>query len=645
MNVIIPCAGLGSRFKNEGFTTPKPLIRCMMKPFLCWIIDKLTESTIDAHIFITIVDDQNYNNHYQAIADMYPQGTVSIIRLSGHTRGAADTIAKTIEKMPILRHGLKTVCMDCDNFYNVDVLAVCSKFDNGLMTFEDSGTKPVYSYVELKKDRPEIISRIVEKERISSLAVCGVYAFASAEKLLSYARIVISDKGESELYLSKVVQTMIDCKDVVCNYTIHKDTYVCVGTPAQLYSFYNNIAVHPVNSDHSLVSPKRVCFDLDSTLVGPPLVPGDYSTCPPIQRNIDLCNYLRRMNHYIIIHTARRMRTHGGNVGAVMKDVGKITIQSLEKFGITYDELLFGKPYADVYIDDKAINANDDLQKMLGFYVESFETRAFNSIETNVLPIITKESEFELTNEIFWYQNMPREIKDMFPLFIGTENTHSYSIERIQGDTVSQMYIDGRFNTNTMFTILDSLRRIHRSDTTHSGSCCHNFYIKKLESRVSGYSKYKFIDKKLEMYHMFKAFFSKYTYTATNIHGDPVFTNILMNRFEKLKFIDMRGDFGDDSSLLGDPMYDFAKVNQSIVGYDFVLKGIFPNQHIIDAAKRAFDEYIRIEFGEDMVLKINMITLYLIYTMLPLHDERGPEVINAYVHLLNSQHLSVRPEI
>ena len=645
MNVIIPCAGLGSRFKNEGFTTPKPLIQCMMKPFLCWIIDKLVESTIDAHIFITIVDDPNYNGHYDAIANMYVRGIVTIVRLPNHTKGAADTIAQTIQKIPILRHGLKTMCMDCDNFYDLDVLRLCSKYDNCLLTFEDDSTKHVYSYVELKKDRPDIISRIAEKQRISSLAVCGVYAFASAEKLLSLAKQVIeSDPGETELYLSKVVQTMIDCKDDVHNCTIHKDSYVCVGTPAQLYSFYNNIAVHPVNSD-SIVSPKRVCFDLDSTLVGPPIVPGDYSTCPPMQKNIDLCNYLRRMNHYIIIHTARRMRTHSGNIGAVVRDIGKITIDTLERLGIKYDELIFGKPYADVYIDDKAVNANDDLQKMLGFYVESFETRAFNSIETNVLPIITKDSEYELANEIFWYQNMPREIKDMFPLFIGSENNYKYSIERIQGDTVSQMYIDGRFNINTMFTILDSLRRIHRSDTTHSGSCCHNFYIKKLESRVSGYNKYKFIDKKLEMYHMFKAFFSKYSYEPANIHGDPVFTNIMINRFEKLKFIDMRGEFGDDSSLLGDPLYDFAKVNQSIIGYDFILKGIFPNQHIIDASKHAFDEYIRAEFNDDTVLKINMITMYLIYTMLPLHDERGPEVINAYVHLLNSQHLSIRPEI
>lgn len=636
MNIIIPCAGLGSRFKNEGFITPKPLIRCMLKPFLCWIIDKIMQSTIDSNIYITIVDDINYNEHYNAIADMYPKGTVTIVRLSKHTLGAADTIAQTIYNIPSLRRRLKTICMDCDNFYDVDILHLCTKYDNTLITFEDTGVNPIYSYVELKKDSPGIISRIVEKQRISSLAVCGVYSFTSAEELLSYINTVIqSDSGETELYLSKVIQSMINSNVVIHSCKIQKDAYVCVGTPVQLYSFYNNISINPVNNELNLVSHRRICFDLDSTLVGPPVVPGDYSTCAPIQKNIDLCNYLRRMNHYVIIYTARRMRTHGGNIGAVIKDIGKITIESLECLGIKYDELIFGKPYADVYIDDKAFNANDDLQKMLGIYMESFETRAFNSIETNVLPIVTKHSEHDLRNEIFWYQNIPREIKDMFPLFISYENNNNYSIEKIQGETVSQLFIDGRINTNILLTILHSLGRIHHSDTTQSSSCCHNFYIKKLESRVHGYSKYEIIDKKQEMYHMFKEFFSKYSYKPTNIHGDPVFTNILLNRFEKLKFIDMRGEFGSGSSLLGDPMYDFAKVNQSIIGYDFILKGITPNKKIINDTKNFFDEYIRTEFDNETLFKINMITMYLIYTMIPLHDDRGDDVINAYIGLMN----------
>ena len=43
------------------------------------------------------------------------------------------------------------------------------------------------------------------------------------------------------------------------------------------------------------------------------------------------------------------MKTHNGNVGKILCDIGKITFNTLEKFNIPFDEIYFGKPYADVY--------------------------------------------------------------------------------------------------------------------------------------------------------------------------------------------------------------------------------------------------------------------------------------------------------
>jgi hypothetical protein len=50
------------------------------------------------------------------------------------------------------------------------------------------------------------------------------------------------------------------------------------------------------------------------------------------------------------------MKTHNGNIGKINADIGKITFDTLEKFNIPYDEIYFGKPHADFYIDDLAIN-------------------------------------------------------------------------------------------------------------------------------------------------------------------------------------------------------------------------------------------------------------------------------------------------
>ena len=86
------------------------------------------------------------------------------------------------------------------------------------------------------------------------------------------------------------------------------------------------------------------------------------------------------------------MKTHNGNVGKLMKDVGKITFDTLDKFNIPYDEIYFGKPEADIYIDDLGLSCFDNLEKELGFYQDMILPREFNTLEKNTIETITKSS-------------------------------------------------------------------------------------------------------------------------------------------------------------------------------------------------------------------------------------------------------------
>lgn len=58
-------------------------------------------------------------------------------------------------------------------------------------------------------------------------------------------------------------------------------------------------------------------------------------------------------------------------------------------------------------------------------------------------------------------------------------------------------------------------------------------------------------------------------YTFTPIHGDPTFSNTIIDHNLKSWFIDPRGYFAHPHDIFGDPDYDFAKVYYSAVGgYD-----------------------------------------------------------------------------
>ena len=96
----------------------------------------------------------------------------------------------------------------------------------------------------------------------------------------------------------------------------------------------------------------RICIDLDGVIAELKKENESYSDVKPVKGAIDKIKKLKENGHYIIIHTARHMKTCDGNVYKVLTKVGKVTLDWLEKYQIPYDEIVFGKPWADIYIDD-----------------------------------------------------------------------------------------------------------------------------------------------------------------------------------------------------------------------------------------------------------------------------------------------------
>lgn len=99
----------------------------------------------------------------------------------------------------------------------------------------------------------------------------------------------------------------------------------------------------------------RICIDLDGTICEIKKENQTYEEVLPKPFAIEFIKYLKANGHYIIIDTARNMKTQDGNVGKVVKNIGLITLKWLEKHGIPYDEIHFGKPNADITIDDRSL--------------------------------------------------------------------------------------------------------------------------------------------------------------------------------------------------------------------------------------------------------------------------------------------------
>jgi len=107
-----------------------------------------------------------------------------------------------------------------------------------------------------------------------------------------------------------------------------------------------------------------IVFDLDDTICYPNHDAKDtktkYGMAAANDEVISRMHNLSNAGYYIIIHSARRMLTHNGDIDKIHEDVWDVTVDWLSRAAVPYDELVFGKPYANTYyVDDKAMNLSD----------------------------------------------------------------------------------------------------------------------------------------------------------------------------------------------------------------------------------------------------------------------------------------------
>jgi capsule biosynthesis phosphatase len=103
-----------------------------------------------------------------------------------------------------------------------------------------------------------------------------------------------------------------------------------------------------------------LCLDKDSEL--------GYASAVASQSMKLRLTELKSNGYWIILFTSRNMRTHDGNIGAIIKHTAPVLIQWLAENDIPYDELHFGKPWCGnegFYIDDRAIRPREFLDNSI----------------------------------------------------------------------------------------------------------------------------------------------------------------------------------------------------------------------------------------------------------------------------------------
>ncbi len=121
MNIIIPLGGVGQRFQSEGYMRPKPLINILGKPMILYVLDCLKIQS-DDQIYIIYNGDLDRHNFCEIIHNY--NNNIKLIKQTHRTNGAAETILIGLSLLNDNELKRKTITVDCDTFYNINIIDI-----------------------------------------------------------------------------------------------------------------------------------------------------------------------------------------------------------------------------------------------------------------------------------------------------------------------------------------------------------------------------------------------------------------------------------------------------------------------------------------------------------------------------------------
>lgn len=369
MNYIFTVAGQGSRFLRRGIKPPKPLIRALGQELLIWSMLSFTYMPDDV-IYIVSLADHQCKRVSEKLNQHFPGIRIEWIELeempNGQLLSACEAISAHCISGPIIIHNCDT-SFRFDNAEYLQLVQSQTDWYSIIPVFTAPGSH--WSFVKLEEGS-NLVASIVEKKRISDLCTIGTYIFRSAENFLVDVKQYIKSCGGSsllgEFYVAPFIQYKID--QGFHAYSLQANQPRLYGTPDELRSTFG-VSDLDMIADNSSISNQRRCLvvDIDGTICDAP-ANGDYSNCPP---KIDVIQELKsqdKSGSYIILFTARNVRTLKGSMGLINKYTAPTLLSWLERHEVPYDEIVFGKPWGEggvIYIDDKNCSIEEFLSHSL----------------------------------------------------------------------------------------------------------------------------------------------------------------------------------------------------------------------------------------------------------------------------------------
>jgi RpiB/LacA/LacB family sugar-phosphate isomerase len=257
-NILIPMAGLGSRFIKEGFKVPKQLINIKDRHLIDISLDCLNYE--GCNLIFVVRDETVYNFHMDDLLRKKFGDDIKVVVLDKLTDGSVCSCLYAEEyidnDVPLIIH---TLDIEFGPVFNPHIMNDLDG-DGLLLTFKSNSAN--YSYA--KVDENGFVTETAEKKAISNDACVGIYGFKKGSDFCKYAREMIERdlRTKNEFYISPLYNLLIEDGKKIRTEMV--DKMHVFGTPDEFHFYKDNVTRRlgdrpiAICSDHSGFEAKEI---------------------------------------------------------------------------------------------------------------------------------------------------------------------------------------------------------------------------------------------------------------------------------------------------------------------------------------------------------------------------------------------------
>jgi UDP-N-acetylglucosamine diphosphorylase / glucose-1-phosphate thymidylyltransferase / UDP-N-acetylgalactosamine diphosphorylase / glucosamine-1-phosphate N-acetyltransferase / galactosamine-1-phosphate N-acetyltransferase len=233
LNIVIPMAGMGSRFGQAGYTKPKPFIDMWGEPMIARVLENLA---YPGSRYILIARKEHVEAEREIVNRLAARFPIQIKLIDQPTEGSAATVLFAREDYA---NDTPMLVANCDQIVDGGIAEMVDgcldrNLDGSIMVFRDEARDPKWSFVKL--DEQGLVTEAREKAPISDLATVGIYMFSRGVDFREAAieMIVRNDRVNREFYTCPAFNYLVGWGRRIGVHMIEPEAMHGIGTPDDL---------------------------------------------------------------------------------------------------------------------------------------------------------------------------------------------------------------------------------------------------------------------------------------------------------------------------------------------------------------------------------------------------------------------------